>query len=135
MGKHLILAGTLLALLAVPAAAVAQDEEEPEPACVTADKELNRVYKKVRVTYKDAPLFLAKLKVAQRAWIKFRDGHLDSRYPHDPQYYGTASRNCWCWEKAELTEARTKQLKKWLKGTFEGDGCYGSYKWDHQLKK
>jgi hypothetical protein len=31
MGKHLILAGTLLALLAVPAAGIAQDEKEPEP--------------------------------------------------------------------------------------------------------
>jgi uncharacterized protein YecT (DUF1311 family) len=132
IGRYLILAGTLLAFLWAPAAGIAQDDKQAESACMKADKELNRVYKKVRVTYKDDPLFLTKLKVAQRAWVKFRDGHMDSRYPLVGQY-GSDEADCACWELAEITAARTEQLKKWLKGAVEGHGCSGSYKWDHDL--
>jgi uncharacterized protein YecT (DUF1311 family) len=135
MGKYLIVAGTLVAFLWGPAAGIAQPDKEPDSVCMKADKELNRVYKKVRITYKDDPLFLEKLKVAQRAWVKFRDGHINSRYSLGVTEYGSGGPDCWCMELAEITRARTEQLKKWLKGTEEGDDCAGSYKWDHQLKK
>lgn len=134
MGKYLVLAGTLFALVLAPASGFAEDDKQAESPCTKADKELNRVYKKVRMTYKDDPLFLAKLKVAERAWVKFRDGHMESRYPLDQSQYGSVFGECWCMELAWITQERTNQLKAWLKGTEEGDMCSGSYKWDHQLK-
>jgi uncharacterized protein YecT (DUF1311 family) len=134
MGRYLILAGTLLAFLWAPSPGVAQERKQAVSACAKADKVLNRVYKKVRAVYKDDPLFLEKLTLAQRAWIKFRDGHMASRYPLGAGHYGSEEPDCWCWELAELTEARTEQLKKWLKGAVEGHGCSGSYKWDSDLK-
>lgn len=134
MSKPLVVVAALIALTLSPAAGFAADDEPVLP-CSQADKELNSVYQKVRKTYKDDPLFLAKLKVAQRAWIQFRDAHMDSRYPLPQDQYGSIFGECWCGELASFTEARTRELRQWLKGTEEGDGCSGSYKWDHQLKK
>jgi len=112
---------------------------EPNPPCVTADAELNRVYKQVRRAYKDDSIFMKKLTLAQRAWIKFRDAHMESRYPVNPKEeertrYGSIFGQCHCAEVAELTKARVKQLRKWPVGVEEGEGCSGSYKWDHQLR-
>lgn len=131
----------LLSFLAIGSnstAAFAQGPE-PNPPCVKADAELNRVYKHVRKAYKDDPLFLKKLTLAQRAWIKFRDAHMESRYPVKPGeeeriQYGSIFGQCHCAEVAELTEARVKQLRQWVVGAEEGEGCSGSYKWDRQLR-
>jgi uncharacterized protein YecT (DUF1311 family) len=46
-----------------------------------ADQALNATYTKVLKDYAKDPLFLAKLKQAQRAWITFRDAHLAARFP------------------------------------------------------
>ena len=46
-----------------------------------ADKELNDVYKKILIEYKDETLFLEKLKIAQRVWIKLRDAEIEAMYP------------------------------------------------------
>ena len=119
-----------------PVETTAEPVEWADAPCGKADAELNRVYKKIRKVYKDDPLFLQKLKLAQRAWIKFRDGHMGSRYPHDEPiyFYGSVYRECYCDELATLTKARTKQLKTWLKGTEEGDLCAGSFKWTNRLR-
>ena len=131
MWKQLVWVGTLLTVWSTAAGGFAQTHNEETSPCAEADAELNRVYKKVRATYKDDPLFLSKLKVAQRAWVKFRDGHMDSRYPL-VGHYGSDEADCVCWELEEITAARTEQLKKWLKGAVEG-GCSGTYKWDDDL--
>jgi len=131
MMKRLTLFGFLFAV-GLSSAGVSADTE---PSCVKADAELNRVYKKILKTYKDDPLFLKKLKVAQRAWIKFRDGHMDSVYPaDDKREYGSIYGECSCNDEAQVTQARVKQLKVWLKGIPEGDGCSGSVKMTHQLQ-
>jgi len=103
------------------------DSHDTAP-CVKADAELNRVYKKVRAMYKNDPTFLSQLKTAQRAWIKFRDAHLDARYPLEEgmNNHSSAVRDCICYELATVTRARTKQLKEWVTGMEEGDVCSGS---------
>ena len=108
--------------------AVAVGSAQTAAPCAKADAELNRVYKQVRAMYKNDPQFLQHLKVAQRAWIKFRDAHMSARYPLDPDYpvRGAEEKDCMCYELASLTGARTAQLEEWLKGTEEGDVCAGS---------
>ena len=67
MIKRLSLFGLLFALGMNSVGASALDPcEESEKV----DAELNRVYKQILRKYKDQPLFLKKLKLAQRAWIK-----------------------------------------------------------------
>jgi uncharacterized protein YecT (DUF1311 family) len=78
-------------------------------------------------------LFIIRLKEAQRAWLKYRDAHIEARFPtakKGDQYseYGNIYPQCACMELTELTEERIRILEKWLKGTVEGDVCGGSYK-------
>ncbi len=55
-----------------------------------ADKELNAVYQKIVLKYKDDLVFITGLKAAQRLWIQFRDAELKMKYPPLEQgYYGS----------------------------------------------
>lgn len=101
-----------------------------------ADAELNRVYQQVLAKYADEPTFVHRFKQAQRAWIKFRDAHLEARYPALDKRgeYGSIYSLCFSNLMAELTEARTQQLKLWLDGIGEGDGCAGSVRTPEALK-
>ncbi|ANB17881.1 lysozyme inhibitor LprI family protein [Dokdonella koreensis] len=93
-----------------------------------ADRELNAVYARVQRDYAHDAAFLGKLRLAQRAWIAFRDAELAARYPDaDPATaYGSAYPGCAAGVKAELTRARTTQLERWLDGAAEGEVCAGS---------
>jgi uncharacterized protein YecT (DUF1311 family) len=93
-----------------------------------ADAEMNAVYRQVLSKHKQDSLFVAKFKTAQRAWIAFRDAHLESLYPEPNklQAYGSVNPVCRCFVLADLTAERTKQLKQWLNGAEEGDVCSGS---------
>lgn len=95
-----------------------------------ADKELNTVYNKILKEYKGDREFIEKMKAAQRAWIKFRDAHIEAVFPaKDKQSeYGSVYGMCYSMMMQEITEARIKQLRLWLKGTEEGDVCAGSVK-------
>ena len=95
-----------------------------------ADQALNATYAKVLKEYAKAPLFLAKMRQAQRAWITFRDAHLAARFPKaDKQVeYGSVYPTCRCAVLTELAELREKELKAWADGIPEGDMCNGSVK-------
>ena len=95
-----------------------------------ADQALNATYAKVLKDYTRDPQFLAKLKQAQRAWIAFRDAHLEASFPETDKQaeYGSACPTCRCNVLTELTEQREKELKVWADGIPEGDVCNGSVK-------
>ena len=90
------------------------------------DKELNEVYQKILVRYKEDSLFIKNLKIAQRLWVQFRDAQMDMKFPEkDPRYYGTIYPLCWYSYKEELTDDRITVLKEWVDGVKE-HGCDGS---------
>ncbi len=93
-----------------------------------ANDELNTVYQGIRRKYKQDAVFLAKMKIAQLAWIKFRDVQIDMYYPHrdEDEYYGSALPMCIQLEVTNMTLERIKTLNKWLPGSEEGDVCSGS---------
>lgn len=93
-----------------------------------ADSVLNVVYKQIQKEYKGETEFLTKLKISQRAWIKFRDAELDAIFPaKDTQYeYGTMYPTCYYIHMKRLTEQRIKQLMIWIRGFGEGETCAGS---------
>jgi len=96
----------------------------------TTDAEMNSSYKQILNSYgRDAP-FIEKLKKAQRAWLLFRDAHLESLYPAQDQLaaYGSVNQMCRCIVLAELTRERTGALNRWITGVQEGDVCSGSIK-------
>ena len=95
-----------------------------------ADKELNRVYNAILKEYKADAAFIAKLKIAQKAWIKFRDAEMNALFPEEDKqiHYGSVFPLCWSTHLTKLTIERTKTLKIWLTGIEEGDVCSGSVK-------
>jgi uncharacterized protein YecT (DUF1311 family) len=92
-----------------------------------AERELNATYQGILKKYADDPAFIGRLRTAQRAWLKFRDAQLQMRFPPSNQA-GSVAPMCYASYKAELTQARTRELKVWLDGIEEGDVCAGSVK-------
>ncbi len=128
-----LLVSSVALLLAVCNSPAQTQAEMNDSACAQykkADAEMNAVYQQILNKYKSETLFVAKLKAAQRAWIAFRDAHLESLYPEPNklQTYGSVNPVCRCGVLTELTAERTKQLKQWLNGAEEGDVCSGSVK-------
>jgi len=126
-----LLAGTLaLCLLAPMLNAQGQMSADACAAYKKADTALNDTYKKVLAEYSKDTLFLQKLKAAQRAWVAFRDAHLEALYPAAEKQaeYGSMYFTCRCLALQEVTEQRTKELQKWLDGVPEGESCRGSIK-------
>jgi uncharacterized protein YecT (DUF1311 family) len=93
-----------------------------------ADDELNRVYKEILKRNAKDPVFLDRLKSAQRAWLSFRDAELEAIFP-DPEKqiaYGSSYPMCYSIWETKFTIQRTQQLRRWLVGTDEGEVCVGS---------
>jgi uncharacterized protein YecT (DUF1311 family) len=91
-----------------------------------ADAELNLVYQqllKKHVAHKD---FIKRLKLAQEAWLKFRDAHIESLYPNPDEDQlrpeGTVYPMCKAMEITRVTVERTRTLKSML-NPKEGDVC------------
>jgi uncharacterized protein YecT (DUF1311 family) len=108
-------------------------------AWVKADKELNRTYQQILKKYAKDILFLQRLKLAQRAWLAFRDAEIQMKFSNASvadvtAQYGSVYPMCYLRLKAELTERRNKELTVWLKGIEEGDVCSGSIKTPEELK-
>ena len=101
-----------------------------------ADKRLNDVYQLIVREYSTDPAFIAKLKSAQQAWLSFRDAELQAVYPRENKLasYGSVWPMCNLQERTRLTEERTKELQRWMKGTPEGDVCAGSIKFGETAK-
>ena len=93
-----------------------------------ADRELNAVYRRVLLKHASDKIFIDKLRMAQRAWLVFRDAELAARYPErNPQMaYGSVYPMCSAGLKSQLIHARISQLRMWLVGAAEGDVCTGS---------
>ena len=123
---------SVLAIMLSCTVALAQSQEKlNDEACSEfqkADEEMNSIYKQILIQYKDDSIFIEKLKVAQRAWLLFRDAHLESLYPEEDKllYYGSVYPMCRCIILAGLTRKRTEELKLWLTGIEEGEVCGGS---------
>lgn len=84
-----------------------------------ADAELNRTYQQLLKKMADEPVFIRKLRVAQNAWLVFRDADLDARFScaEDDirQCWGSMYPMSFLARKTELTKERIRQLQQILK--------------------
>ncbi len=65
----------------------------------------------------------AKLKIAQAAWVKYRDAQLAARWPiADRASYGNACHGCFTRERARLTKLRVAELRA-MSNPVAGDAC------------
>ena len=132
--KTLALGILCAALVSVSGAAEARAQSQAElnrEACAqykVADDELNRTYALVLKEYKADAAFVESMRAAQRAWLAYRDAHLEAMYPGRDKglTYGSAYPMCRCYVLAEVTRERTAALQRWVTGLEEGDVCAGS---------
>jgi uncharacterized protein YecT (DUF1311 family) len=85
-----------------------------------ADAELNLVYRQLLKKYAARKNLITKLKLAEEAWVKFRDAHIESLYSESDE--GSVYPMCKAMELTRLTVERTKALKNMLDHQ-EGDVC------------
>jgi Uncharacterized protein conserved in bacteria len=81
-----------------------------------ADTDLNRVYQELLTKLKNDDNAMRKLRAAQRAWLAFRDAHLQELYPaKDKQAeYGSIFPMCYAQIAMAMTKERTAQLRRML---------------------
>ncbi len=124
----------VIAIVFSCAGSLAQTQTESnQDACAglkQADALLNKNYNRVLSEYRKNALLLRKLKVAQRAWLVYRDAQIEALYPATKKRaeYGSVYPMCRCSALAALTTQRADELKKWIDGAEEGDVCSGSIK-------
>jgi uncharacterized protein YecT (DUF1311 family) len=87
-----------------------------------ADSELNLVYQQILKQYASDTGLVRRLRLAQEAWIKFRDAEMEALYPTGDTGQGSVSPMCKAMEMTRLTGERTAQLKRIL-DRKEGDVC------------
>jgi len=84
-----------------------------------ADRELNRTYQALINKEANDKLFISKLRLAQKAWLSFRDADLEARFAcaeNDVRLcWGSMYPMSFFFRKAELTRERTKHLQQLLK--------------------
>jgi uncharacterized protein YecT (DUF1311 family) len=84
------------------------------------DNKLNEIYNGILKIYKDDTLFIGKLKIAQKAWIVYRDAHVVSKYGYTQDglldSVGILFSGCLAEELTELIKNRINELNVWFKG-------------------
>ena len=125
-----ILRAVLLGLaVAAPDSPIRAGETQTElnqqagAALGAAEAELKRVFGELGAGATDDAEAREKLRRAQSAWETYRDAQLQALWPSpDPAAYGTVHPMCVAIAKAELTRARTRELRAMLEPR-EGDAC------------
>jgi len=88
-----------------------------------ADKELNQTYQALIKKEASDQLFVSKLRLAQKAWLTYRDADLEARFACAEENvrvcWGSMYPMSYLSRKAELTRERTMHLKQLLE---EGRG-------------
>ena len=81
-----------------------------------ADAELNRVYQNLLAKLKRDDTATKKLRTAQKAWLVFRDAHLQELYPAEGKQaeYGSIFPMCYAQVATAMTRERTAQLRRML---------------------
>jgi uncharacterized protein YecT (DUF1311 family) len=81
-----------------------------------ADADLNRVYRELLSKLKNDDNATKKLRAGQRAWLAFRDAHLQELYSaKDKQAeYGSMYPMCYAQVSTAMTKERVGQLRRML---------------------
>ena len=89
-----------------------------------ADAELNLIYKQLLRKYSTDKVVVQKLRLAEEAWIKYRDANIESLYPEEDKAlaYGSVYPMCRAMLLSSMTDQRIEFLRRMLK-SVEGDVC------------
>jgi len=89
-----------------------------------ADKVLNSIYKKLIKIKKDDELYIKRLKVSQRLWIKFRDAEINTIFSCEDinirMCWGSMADMLYSEAMIKLTKERTVTLQKYIEEFNKG---------------
>ena len=119
-------AAILVLTLVFPPAASAQTQADMNRSADSdfrrADSSLNTAYRQLLEAHRDDTLAVRKIRVAQRAWVAFRNAQLEAVFPaDDKQTYGSMYPMEVSILATELTQQRTAQLRSWV-GSDDASG-------------
>ncbi len=88
-----------------------------------ADIDLNNIYKEIIAKYKNNPIFINRLRLSQRLWIKLRDAKVKIYFPKGESL-------CKSTYLAKLTQQRMQKLREWYGNSNNAcSGSVGMYSW------
>lgn len=91
-------------------------------AAAHAEKQMKDVLTQISKEYSDDPVFLEKLRDAQKTWELFLEKELQAIYPpRELGYYGSMLPMCEADWRTKLIQKRTEELRRWL--DHSGGGC------------
>jgi uncharacterized protein YecT (DUF1311 family) len=90
------------------------------------DDAMNRAYEGLLAKAAKNLVAVRKIKAAQKAWLAFREAHLDAVFPAEDKQaaYGTVQPMCASLLRADLARDRIKVLES-MANPEEGDVCCG----------
>lgn len=121
--RDIVAVGSFVAGLAMPRQAIAQSTFDlivaAQKKLEVEDRELNRVYQQILAERADSPDFCKRLRETQRAWLKFMELHIETKYfvPEGEvaqSIYGTLHPLDLIDERRKMIKARTAQLQEGL---------------------
>jgi serine/threonine protein kinase len=100
---------------------VTQTKEASARVAQSEDQKLNTTYSALAQKLHSNPSVKAKLLNAEKAWMLFRDAHLQSIYPDEGGTAQNPFAGSMCFEGvlADITVVRTRQLARMLAGSIE----------------
>lgn len=74
------------------------------------------------------PVVVAGVQKAQAEWLRFRDAELEALFPETDKQtaYGSMYNACRAQQRERLAVLRTAQLRLWLDGDSQAEGCSGA---------
>lgn len=97
-----------------------------------AKQKMNALFNQVLTKHKEDKVFTEKATIAQKQWEAYANAQWDMKFPHYENAesgttgYGSVGSMCSAEYRAELYDARIKELTVWVEGVPEGDACSGS---------
>lgn len=93
-----------------------------------AEAEMADTLRQVRHRYANDARFLAALERAQSEWLRFRTAEMEALFPEPEKQiaYGSLYNMCAASQRQRLIRLRTAELRLWLDGEPETQGCSGT---------
>ena len=93
-----------------------------------AEAEMAETLRQIRLRYAKDARFLEALERAQTEWLRFRTAEMEALFPEPEKHvaYGSMYNMCAASQRQRLIRLRTAELRLWLDGDPETQGCSGT---------
>jgi len=93
-----------------------------------AEKEMDATLRLIEQRRASEVALIKAIERAQAEWLQFRTAELDALFPEEEKQvaYGSMYNTCRAQQRERLAKLRTAELRLWLDGDPEAQGCSGA---------